>query len=234
MPMKTLPDFQFDIEELKPLRDKIASTIRNQIIEGRIVPGERLTESDVAGMLGVSRTPLREAFFQLHAEGFVKFTPRKGAIVSDISVTDAEETYEIKTALEGLAARLVIRNVTDEFINTLVDINDRLEEQIKKKKKDIKLIFDLNAKFHQSIIDASGNKKLSEMLVLVRQQTQRYNFIYLSLLSRLENSISDHVGIINALKELDADKAEYLVRRHSESAQKILCDYMKSKSHSAE
>lgn len=232
--MKTLPDFQFDIEELKPLRDKIASTIRNQIIEGRIVPGERLTESDVAGMLGVSRTPLREAFFQLHAEGFVKFTPRKGAIVSDISVTDAEETYEIKTALEGLAARLVIRNVTDEFINTLVDINDRLEEQIKKKKKDIKLIFDLNAKFHQSIIDASGNKKLSEMLVLVRQQTQRYNFIYLSLLSRLENSISDHVGIINALKELDADKAEYLVRRHSESAQKILCDYMKSKSHSAE
>ncbi len=227
---KSLPDIQFNLEDLMPLRDRIATTIRSQIIEGKILPGERLTESDVANVLGVSRTPLREAFFQLHAEGFVKFTPRKGAIVSDISITDATETYQIKTALEGLAARLATRNVTDAFIDKLTDINDNLSDQILKKKKDIKLIFDLNGKFHQTIIDASGNKKLSEMLHLVRQQTQRYNYIYLSLLSRLENSISEHVGIINALKKKDADKAEHLVISHSESAQKILCDFMLSKS----
>lgn len=234
MTTKSLPEFQFDLEDLKPLRDKIASTIRSQIIEGKIIPGERLTETDVATMLGVSRTPLREAFFQLHAEGFVKFTPRKGAIVSDISITDAEETYEIKTTLEGLAARLAARNVTDALIGKLVAINKHLEEQISKKKKDIKLIFDLNAKFHQIIIDASGNKKLSEMLLLIRQQTQRYNYIYLSLLSRLEDSISDHTDIINALRMEDADLVEQLAKRHSESAQNILCEYMKSKTLSNE
>jgi DNA-binding GntR family transcriptional regulator len=227
---KSLPEIQFNIEDLMPLRDRISTTIRSQIIEGKILPGERLTESDVANILGVSRTPLREAFFQLHAEGFVKFTPRKGAIVSDISIDDATETYEIKTALEGLAARLATRNVTAAFIEKLIDINDNLSDQILKKKKDIKLIFDLNGKFHQMIIDTSGNKKLSEMLFLVRQQTQRYNYIYLSLLSRLENSISEHVGIINALKEKNPDKAEKLIKCHSESAQKILCDFMISKS----
>ncbi len=234
MTTKSLPEFQFDIEDLKPLRDKIASTIRSQIIEGNIIPGERLTETDVANMLGVSRTPLREAFFQLHAEGFVKFTPRKGAIVSDISITDAEETYEIKNTLEGLAARLAARNMTNTLIEKLVTVNSRLEEQISKKKKDIKLIFDLNSTFHQTIIDASGNKKLSEMLLMIRRQTQRYNYIYLSLLSRLEDSISDHMKIINALRKKDADLVEQLAKRHSESAQKILCEYMKSKSLSKE
>ncbi len=234
MAKKTLPEFQFDIEDLKPLRDKIASTIRSQIIEGNIIPGEKLTETGVANMLGISRTPLREAFFQLHAEGFVKFTPRKGAIVSDISITDAKETYEIKNTLEGLAARLAAQNVTDSLIDDLVSINNRLEDQITKKKKDIKLIFDLNGKFHQTIIGASGNKKLSEMLIVIRRQTQRYNYIYLSLLSRLEDSISDHVKIINALRKKDAELAEQLAKRHSESAQKILCEYMKSKSLSKE
>jgi DNA-binding GntR family transcriptional regulator len=227
--MKTLPDVHLDTEDLKPLREKIASNIRNRIIESKIKPGERLTESDVANLLGVSRTPLREAFFQLHAEGFVKFTPRKGAIVSDISLTDAEETYVIKTALEALAARLAVRNVTQSFIDKLTDINQRLNEQIQKEKKDIKRIFDLNHKFHQMIIEASGNRKLSDMLLLVRQQTQRYNYIYLSLLSRLEDSIAEHSNIINALKDKDADSVEELVKKHSEGAQKILCDYMRSK-----
>jgi DNA-binding GntR family transcriptional regulator len=227
--MKTLPDVHLDTEDLKPLREKIASNIRNRIIESKIKPGERLTESDVANLLGVSRTPLREAFFQLHAEGFVKFTPRKGAIVSDISLTDAEETYVIKTALEALAARLAVQNVTHTFIDKLTDINQRLNEQILKEKKDIKRIFDLNHKFHQMIIEASGNRKLSDMLLLVRQQTQRYNYIYLSLLSRLEDSIAEHWNIINALKDRDAGRVEELVKKHSEGAQKILCDYMRSK-----
>jgi DNA-binding GntR family transcriptional regulator len=227
--MKTLPDVHLDTEDLKPLREKIASNIRNRIIESKIKPGERLTESDVANLLGVSRTPLREAFFQLHAEGFVKFTPRKGAIVSDISLTDAEETYVIKTALEALAARLAVQNVTHTFIDKLTDINQRLNEQILKEKKDIKRIFDLNHKFHQMIIEASGNRKLSDMLLLVRQQTQRYNYIYLSLLSRLEDSIAEHWNIINALKDRDAGRVEELVKKHSEGAQKILCGYMRSK-----
>jgi len=226
---KTLSDYQFDIEDLKPLRDKIASIIRNSIIQSKIKPGERLTESEASSMLGVSRTPLREAFFLLHAEGFVKFTPRRGAIVSDISLNDAEETYTIKSALEGLAVRLAVDRITDDIIDQLVEINDQLKEQVLKKDKDIKSIFDLNAKFHQLISDASQNKKLSDMLLLVRQQTQRYNYIYITLLSRLENSISDHTDIINALRERDAVKAEKVVKRHTESARKILCDYMRKK-----
>jgi DNA-binding GntR family transcriptional regulator len=229
MASKSLPDFHIDIEDLKPLREKIASNIRNRIIEGTIKPGERLTENDVANILGVSRTPLREAFFQLEAEGFVTFTPRKGAIVSDLSLTDADETYAVKTVLEEYAAGLAVGNVTDKLIKELTSINKNLEKQIAKSKKDINLIFDLNAKFHQTIVEASENQKLTHMLLILRKQTQRYNYIYLSLLSRLENSICDHVKIIEALREKDAERVKRLVREHSEGAHRILCDYMKSK-----
>ena len=96
----------FRLEEVKPLRDRIVASIRDSIIAGKIKPGERLLEPDVAKMLGVSRPTLREAFLQLEAEDFVRVTPRRGAVVSELSVKDAEEIYVVKSALEALAARL--------------------------------------------------------------------------------------------------------------------------------
>jgi len=233
--MKTTSDskLKFELGEIKPLRDKIVSSIRDAIIEGRIKAGERLMEPDVARNLGVSRTPLREAFLQLESEGFVKVTPRRGAVVSELSVKDAEETYVIKSALEGLAARIAVKNMTEDLLQQLRSINNEMEKKAKQKDKDYRAILDLNAKYHYLMNKASGNEKLCRSIGLLRKQTLRYNYIYLTVLSHIDQSIQEHKAIIDALEQRDQKLVEKLVCNHGESAGKILCEYIQTISHAA-
>jgi DNA-binding GntR family transcriptional regulator len=222
---------KFELGEIKPLRDKIVSSIREAIIEGRIKAGERLMEPDVARNLGVSRTPLREAFLQLESEGFVKVTPRRGAVVSELSVKDAEETYLIKSALEGLAARLAVKNITEEMLQQLRSINNEMEKKAKQKDKDYRAILELNAKYHDLVNKTSGNEKLCHSISLLRKQTLRYNYIYLNVLSHIDQSIQEHKAIIDALEQRDQKLVEKLVYNHGENAGKILCEYIQTISH---
>lgn len=218
----------FSLEELKPLRDRIASSIRDSIIEGKIKPGERLMEPDVARTLGISRTPLREAFLQLESEGFLMVNPRKGALVTETSSKDAKETYEIKGALEALAARLAADNITDDQIGEIIDINKKMESIAQSEKKDYKSFLEMNSIFHQKIYECSGNSKLSRMINTLRNQTLRYNYIYLSLLSHLDESVAEHFEIVNALKNRRPEEAEAVVKKHNDSARKMLINYIKN------
>lgn len=228
--MKSTSDsrIKFELEEVKPLRDKIIASIREAIIEGRIKAGERLTEPDVAKTLGVSRTPLREAFLQLESEGFVKVTPRRGAVVSELSEKDAEETYIIKSVLEGLAARLAGKNISEDVLYQLRALNAEMEKKAKSKEKDYRAILELNAKFHFIMNKASGNEKLCHLINLLRKQTLRYNYIYLTVLSHITQSIEEHKGIIEALEKRDQALVEKLVYNHGENAGKALCNYIRT------
>lgn len=218
----------FNFEELKPLRERIASSIRDSIIEGKIKPGERLLEPVVAKVLGVSRTPLREAFLQLESEGFLKFNPRKGALVTETSPKDAEEIYQIKGALEALAARLAANNIFNDQIEELVTINKKMESIVQSKKKDYKTFLELNSLFHHKIYECCGNEKLKKTIRTLRNQTLRYNYIFLSLLSHLDESVAEHYEIIKSLKKKKPEEVESLVKKHNDSALKMLIDYMKN------
>ena len=220
----------FRLEEVKPLRDRIVASIRDSIIAGKIKPGERLLEPDVAKMLGVSRTPLREAFLQLEAEDFVRVTPRRGAVVSELSVKDAEEIYVVKSALESLAARLASTLMTDEIVDKLVSVNDQMEKKAKAKEPDYRALLDLNSMFHRIIVETTKNEKLMQIVNHLRNQTLRYNFIYLSVLSHLEESIKEHRQIIDALCRRDGAAVEILMKNHGENAQRSLCDYISNQS----
>lgn len=219
---------EFNLEELKPLRDRIASTIRDSIIEGKIKPGERLLEPDVAKILGVSRTPLREAFLQLESEGFLKVNPRKGALVTETSLKDADETYLIKGALESIAARLAAKHISSRQLDEITDINKKMEAIANSEEKDYKTFLELNSKFHLNICESSGNEKLIKSIQLLRNQTLRYNYIFLSLLSHLHESVAEHYEIINALRKKNSAEAERLVNNHNENARQILSEYMKN------
>ena len=220
----------FRLEEVKPLRDRIVASIRDSIIAGKIKPGERLLEPDVAKMLGVSRTPLREAFLQLEAEDFVRVTPRRGAVVSELSVKDAEEIYVVKSALESLAARLASAVMTDDIVDKLVSVNDQMEKKAKAKEPDYRALLDLNSMFHRIIVETTKNEKLMQIVNHLRNQTLRYNFIYLSVLSHLEQSIEEHRQIIDALCRRDGAAVEILMKNHGENAQRSLCDYITNQS----
>jgi len=230
MPGRTFPTPPFDVgtlaAELTPLRDKIASAVRASIIDGRIGAGEKLREPVLSKQLGVSRTPLREALLQLDSEGFVEMTPRRGAVVRPLSRQDAAETYEVKGALEALAARLACERMESETLQRLKNINDTLASLGRARAVDQARILHLNAEFHQTLTDASGNEKLSQYVRVLRAQALRYNYIYLSVLSRLNESVAEHDQILDALRRRKADDVERLFREHGKSASKALCSYI--------
>lgn len=221
-------EFQLKVDDLSPLRDKIASLIRDSIIKGKLKPGERLMEVDVANSLGISRTPLREAFLQLESEGFVKVIPRKGAIVAETSPEDAEETYQIKGALEGLAAKLAAEKISKDKIDELIKLNERMRKISQSKQKDYSNFLELNSAFHKIINESSGNHKLVKMIKNLRHQTFRYNFIFLSLISHLKESVSEHDKIIDALKKRNSELAKKLVEQHNENAKVLLVKFIKN------
>jgi DNA-binding GntR family transcriptional regulator len=212
----------FDVKQIRNLRDRISDSIRDSIIEGKLQPGERLTEPEVALQLGVSRTPLREAFLQLEAEGFLTVNPRKGAVVSALSLKDAEETYEIKSSLEALAARLAVKFIDISDLTFLQGLNNSMRRIANSEDKNYKEFLELNAEFHQKINDNCGNEKLTKSILVLRNQTLRYNYIYLSLISHLDESVLEHDEIISALENKDESRIEILIKNHGENARKAL------------
>lgn len=220
--MKPKTSSKFESADLSPLRERIVENIRASIIDGRVKPGERLTEPDVAKQLGVSRTPIREAFFQLISEGFVEVAPRRGVVVAELSQTDAEETYVLKSALESLAAALALERVTPELISSLKSTNEALTAAIERSPVDLGIVLELNNRFHQTLTDASGNRKLSRIVTVYRRQTLRYTYIYLSALGRLRQSVTEHRAMIQALEKRERAELERLVRVHNEGTLKSL------------
>jgi DNA-binding GntR family transcriptional regulator len=226
--MKMEKQFVLNEINLTPLRESIAESIRESIINGKIKPGERLLEPNVAKLLGVSRTPVREAFFQLESEGLVEVMPRKGAIVSEISIKDALELYSVRSVLEGLAVKNATQNITPEKIEELKNVNEILIKHAKKESDNFREITALNNQFHDLINREAKNEKLYQTIELLHKQTMRYNYIYLSVMFRLKVSIGEHEEIIKLISEKKSDEAEKLMRKHVEDAGKQLCEYIKS------
>lgn len=211
-------EVKINIGEIKTLREQIASSIRSSIIDGRIRPGEKLTEEEIARQLGVSRTPIREAFFLLSSEGFVDVEPRRGVIVREVSIKDAEEIYELKGVLESLAVRLAAERMTPDIVTELQKINDALYQAAEEAPVDVRKILTLNGKFHDIIIAACDNTKVIHQLTALRHQSLRYNFVFLSAGSRLRESADEHRAIIDALVRRDALEAERLMKEHNDAA----------------
>ena len=116
----------YPVERHLTLRERIVEFVKDAIIKGRLKPGERVPESELAEMFGISRTPIREAFRQLESEGFITFTPRKGAIVSPITDKDVIEFYAIKGLLEGYAAKMACCKISDKEIRRMEDLNSQM------------------------------------------------------------------------------------------------------------
>ena len=123
---------QIRLDSYKPLRELVCEHIRDAIINGVFAPGERLMEIQMADEMGVSRTPVREAIRKLEMEGFVVMIPRRGTYVSNMSIRDINDVYEIRISLDTLAAGLAAERISDEELENerLRNIINNLREQI--------------------------------------------------------------------------------------------------------
>ena len=208
------------IDTHRTLRERILSAVRTAIVNGQIRPGTRIMEPELAERFGISRTPVREAIRQLESEGLLSVVPRKGAIVASISPQDISNFYELKMILEGHAARLAAKILTENDLAKMETVNRQIETA-SVRKKDPGHVLDLHDEFHEIFLRACGNDKLHAIVQNLVMQFQQFRII-LAMPGRIQGSIRQHEEIIEAFRRKDAARAEELVRKNALYGKKLL------------
>jgi len=198
----------------------VSHYLEDAILKGKIKSGTRLIERELAEKFKVSRLPIREAIRELQAARLVKIIPRKGAVVSQISLEEIKEIYSVKCLIESFAAGEAAKRITEEEIKELRLLIDKMGSQIKKNNSH--KYVEIAEKFHYVINKASGNGKLYEIYKRLNNQILWHEINYLSSPGRVEHSFEGHKKILEALINKGAKKAESLMRKHIIDSEKAL------------
>jgi DNA-binding GntR family transcriptional regulator len=203
------------IEPFQPvllLHDQIFQYLREQIIKGQLEEGKRLNEVNLQKIFGTSRTPIRESFRRLEAEGFVEFLPRKGAFVRSISVENLREATEVRASLEGLAIRLAVDRVTPEHLKILSQLLDDMDKALKM--RNIEQYTVLHYRFHKYIVEISRNQILMRLYVNITEPfvTHRLTYKYFTSLPHYKKV--GHRQIYGLLAARKTSRASRLIERH--------------------
>lgn len=208
------------LDSYKPLREVVNETLRDAIVNGVLQPGERLMEIQLAEELGVSRTPVREAIRKLELEGFVVMVPRRGTYVADLSLKDINEVFEIRTALDVLAAGLAAERITDEELEEMERLLVYIGEYIDSENMD--KIVEADSQFHDLLYKASRNDRLVGIINNLREQFTRFRSISIAYPGRLKNTWEEHRRLLEAIAQRNADQAMQIAREHMENAEHTL------------
>jgi len=212
------------LDSYQPLREVVCETLRNAIIEGILKPGERLMEIQVSEELGVSRTPVREAIRKLELEGFVVMIPRRGTYVSDLSIKDINEVYEVRTALDVLAAGLAAERITDgeleQMERLLVELGEYIEQN------DMQKIVEADSKFHDLLYSASRNMRLVVIINNLREQLTRFRSQSMSYPGRLKQTLGEHTRLVESIGRRNVTLAKRLASEHMANAEQALLKNM--------
>jgi DNA-binding GntR family transcriptional regulator len=199
------------------LTEEAHRQIRADIIEGRIRPNVHLVANDLAQQLQISRTPIREALQLLASEGLVVATKR-GFVVREYSPDEVRYIYEVRAALEGMAARLVALRATDEQIKALEGLGAHTKAAAESPRD---VIVDLNDAFHESIMVAAGNPRLQNINSRNSEHFFNYNIAKLYSDDEAVVAIAEHEAILKAITKRDADAAAKASRDHVMNALEV-------------
>lgn len=217
-----MKDISLKIDSYLPLREIVFNTLRDAIINGDLEPGERLIEITLADTLGVSRTPIREAIRELENEGLVVMTPRKGAEVARISHDDLTDVLEVRRVLEILAMELACEKITPEELTHLENNLNDFDSCISKGNPSE--LSSLDENFHEIIYNSTGNKRLIQILNNLRKQMYRYRFVYIKGISHRKTLHSEHLKILNALKNRDKEASVAAILEHIDNQKKAILE----------
>ena len=201
--------------------EQIAAEIRGEILNGRLKSGKPLRQDDIAAKFGVSKIPVREALFQLKAEGLVTFVPNKGAAVSVLSPKEAEEIYTMRIALETAALEraipnLTIRNLTEaEELLTAIDQEEKIEQW-----------GELNWLFHATLYAPADMPRMIEWIQALHINVARYLIVYLEGMNYQKVSQREHRELLDACRHGDILRAKSILVEHLESASRQLVKFL--------
>jgi DNA-binding GntR family transcriptional regulator len=186
--------------------------LRDAIIELRLLPGEPLREAALAEQLGVSKTPLREAFARLKLEGLVETTTFKGAVVSTYSEQDLMEIYELRALLEGAAARAAAESSTEDTHGALRDVIEHSREL--RDAGDLVGLAGLLEQFDVIVYAQVKNGRIGALIDNLRAHLTRIGKLTEGIPGRVEGSVEEHAAIVEAIIARDPDESERLMRVH--------------------
>lgn len=207
----------------KTLSEKTADKIRELIHKSVLESGEKLSEIHLCEQLGVSRTPLREALRALSAEGLVEIHPNRGAFVAEISIEELRHTFEVMSILEGSCARLAAERLTNADLNELEQLHEKLEEHYRNNAPHEYVKH--NQEYHQFIQEKTGNPVLSRIVSDLRGRILLHRFRQIHRPGRLDGSMDEHRGLMEAFRAREGERAEKLMKLHLEKQCNALVTY---------
>jgi DNA-binding GntR family transcriptional regulator len=211
LPSSATLENAIDLSSRRPLRDEAYLVLRRAILSGQFKPGERLVERQVSANLGLSRSPIREAFRRLEQERLVIAT-RQGIVVQGLDSVEVEELYEIRQHLERLIARRAARHFKPEhtlkFESILTDMTAAVEAHDQERSAAAGLCF------HRLVADIAGNRRLARLLDSVSEDIQRFRNLNIGLVERATLALEEHRQLLAALAANDEVRAEELMVQH--------------------
>lgn len=207
----------------------IRRTLADDIMGGRLAPGQRVDEQTLAARFGVSRTPVREALNQLAASGLIQQRGRQGALVSQLSIPDVLDGFLVMGKLEGLCARLASRRITAHQRETLESAHRACVEAVEA--HDADGFYEANKAFHEAIYVAARNRMLIDQVRNLRLRLSPYRRLITSQPGRMEASIDEHAAVLAAVLTGDDDRAEALMQDHLNVLGESLNDFVSALHH---
>ncbi len=199
------------------LADQVFDRLEGEILSGKYVRGEILTEMKLCADMGVSRTPIREAIRRLEQEHIIEYSP-KGVVVIGVTEQDLKDIYDIRLALEGLAAARAAENISEE---KLAELKEALElQEFYVSKKDAEHIRSTDNLFHSLIYRATGSTAYDDTLALLHRKTQKFRKASVENSSRAEASVLEHRAVYEAIAAHDAKAAATAMEAHVANARK--------------
>jgi DNA-binding GntR family transcriptional regulator len=196
--------------------DAVYELIRRDILRGSIEQGDRLREDELSRRYRVSRTPIREALNKLEAEGLVANSPGRGLIAAEFDEDEIIEGYDIRGALEGVAARLAAQRATDVELARLDLLLDALTKAADA--KDVDALVKLGGEFHFSIWRIAGNRRLQKLMRELEDSIGRFQRLTLLTPGRIDHAMSEHRAMAAAIRAHDGETADRIARDHMREA----------------
>jgi DNA-binding GntR family transcriptional regulator len=196
----------------------VYAKLRDLIVRGRLAPGARITETDAAGRLGVSRTPVRAALQRLVQEGYVVVTNsgrRRRPVVAPLTREDATELLHIVAEVEGLAARYAASlnpKLRAQLGTELHQLNEELRRAAQVRRADANQVFELDQALHRRLVEAAAGSRLLSLHQAIKPQAERYGRVYAAALTdEILSSVEEHAQLIHAVETGDPDGAQRAV-----------------------
>lgn len=210
-------DSEFRIVRIAaPLRQSVVESIRNAITTGHFAPGERLTEKELCEMIGVSRTIVREALRQLESEGLIDVVPHRGPVVAKVSLAQAEQIYQVRKELEGLAAELFAQRASEDQVKELKALLKELKASNAADDRVTRL--SIKNRFYACLLRGAGNDALRQVFDLLNTRVTLLRVTSLLQKGRLQKSLSELTALVDAIATGDAKAARSAAEAHVTNA----------------